>query len=251
MFRMVAGLGALTVLSALVAPAWAGDKDAAAVIEKAGKAHFPKGLDKKDQAIRTKTKGKLQIMGLGELDFTQEVSAHSGKFKEVMDLTIANKNINVVSVYNGKKAWIRSDGKDVDVTEDILNEFKDAAYSMNLMQGIFINDKMLKFRLLGEVKVKGKEAIGVTITRDGKKDINMFFDKKTGLISKVEMRKRDFMSGQEITEERYITEYMDVGGRMVAKKVEVQRDGKDFLSAEVLDIQYFEKLDDTEFAQPK
>ncbi len=65
------------------------------------------------------------------------------------------------------------------------------------------------------------------------------------------MRKRDLMNGQEVTEERYITEYQDVGGRKVAKKVEVLRDGKQFLEAEVQEVEILPKIDDSEFAQPK
>jgi hypothetical protein len=109
----------------------------------------------------------------------------------------------------------------------------------------------VKFSVLGEVQVKGKPAVGLTVSKEGRKDINVFFDKGTGLMTKVETRTRDLMSGQEVTEERFITEYQEVGGRKAGKKVEVQRDGKQFLEAEVVEIQFLEKLDDSEFAQPK
>ena len=99
--------------------------------------------------------------------------------------------------------------------------------------------------------IKGKTAVGVTASREGKKDVNLFFDKKTGLIVKTESRGRDLMSGQEVTEERFITEYQDMNGEKAAKKIEVQRDGKAFLEAEVLEVQILQKLDDGEFVQPK
>ena len=59
------------------------------------------------------------------------------------------------------------------------------------------------------------------------------------------------MSGQEITEERFITEYQELNGQKVAKKVELQRDGKAFIELEILEVQMLEKLDDSEFARPK
>ena len=228
----------------------AGEDDAAAIIKKTSKAHFPKGLDTKKEGVRTKTKGTLHVQGL-KLDFTQEVSVHAPKFKEVMELDVMGKKIVVTSVYNGKTAWIRADDKDVKVTDEILAAFKDAAHGMALMQGAFGNDKAVKYSLLGEVKVKGKAAIGVSVSKEGKKDINLYFDKKTNLITKVEMRTRDLMSGQEVTEERYITEYQEVDGRKVAKKIEVLRDGKELLTAEVTEVQILEKIDASEFAQPK
>jgi hypothetical protein len=168
-----------------------------------------------------------------------------------MELTVMDKKITVTTVFNGKDGWIRAGDKDVEVTAEILNELKEGAYLINLMQGVFLKDKSVKFSVVGEVQVKGKAAVGVTASREGKKDVNLFFDKKTGLITKVEARKLDLMSGQEVTEERFITEYQDIAGRKVAKKVEVQRDGKALLEAEVLEVQILEKLDDGEFVQPK
>jgi hypothetical protein len=251
MRRSVQFLPALSVLFAFAMIGQAGDTDAAAIINKAIKAHFPKGLDTKNQGSRTKAKGTLHIQGF-DLDFTQEISVQApSKFKEVMELTVMDKKTTVTTVFNGKDGWIRADDKDVKVTDEILNELKEAAYLINLMQGVFLKDKAVKFSVVGEVQVKGKPALGVTASREGKKDINLFFDKKTGLIAKVESRRRDIMSGQEVTEERFITEYQDIAGRKVAKKVEVQRDGKALLEAEVLEVQILEKLDDGEFVQPK
>jgi hypothetical protein len=242
---------ALAVPVVLALTGQAGETDSAAIVEKAIKAHFPKGLDTKNKGLRTKSKGTLHVMGI-DLDYNQEVSVlMPNKFKEVMELTVMNKNISVTTVFNGKEGWILADGKDFKVTDEILDELKEAAYSMSLVQGMFLKEKGVKLSVVGEVQVKGKPAIGVTVSRDGKKDINLFFDKTTGLLAKVEMRKRDIMSGQEVTEERFITEYQDVADRKIAKKVEVLRDGKALIEATVLEVQIFEKLDDGEFAQPK
>ena len=43
----------------------------------------------------------------------------------------------------------------------------------------------------------------------------------------------------------------DIADRKVAKKVEVLRDGKALIEAEVIDVQILPKLDDSEFAKPK
>jgi hypothetical protein len=243
---LVAGLVCLLAVSGQ-----AGDGDTAAIIAKAIKAHFPKGMDTKNKASRTKAKGTLHIQGI-DLEFNQEVTVQPpNKFKEVMEINFMGKNTTVTTVYNGADGWIRADDKDVKVTPEILTELKEAAYGIQLMQGVFLKDKTVKFASVGEVQVRGKATNGVTVSREGKKDINLFFDKRTGLLSKVEMRRRDLMSGQEVTEERFITEYQDLNGQKVAKKVEVQRDGKALLEAEVLEVQGFEKAADSDFAQPK
>jgi hypothetical protein len=249
--QTLAALGLFFGLALTGLTARADEDPARAIIYKAIKAHFPKGVDTKNKGVRTKAKGTLHVLGQ-DLEFTQDVAVQlPNKLKEVMEMTVMNMNITVTSVYNGKEAWIRAGEQDVPVTKEILAEFKDAVYGMGLIQGAFLKDKSVKSSVVGEVKVKGKPAVGVTFSRQGNKDINLFFDKGTGLIVKAEMRKLDIMSGQEVTEERFITEYQDAkDGRKVAKKVEVVRDGKPLLEAEVTDIQILEKVDDSEFVKP-
>jgi hypothetical protein len=251
MGRRLAILTVLGLLLGLAQTGQAADDDTAALIDKAIKAHFPKGLDTKNKAVRLKTKGTLHIGGM-DLPFSQEVAIQlPNKLKEVMELSVNNNNVTVTSIYNGKEAWIRAGDQDVKVTDDILKEFKDALYGIELLQGTMLKDKSVKVSLVGESKVKDKPAVGVTVTREGHKDINLFFDKETGLICKIESRKLDFQSGQEVTEERIITEYQEKAGRKVAKKVEVLRDGKEYLEAEVTEYDVSEKIDDGEFAKPK
>jgi hypothetical protein len=228
----------------------AGGDEATAIINKAIKAHYPKGVDTKHLGLRVKSKGTLHIQGM-DLDFTQEVAVQMpNKFKETMELTVNNMKVNTIAVYNGKQGWVKAAGKEIPVEKELLAEFQEAAYSMGLAQGMFLKDKGLKFSLLGEVKVKGKPAVGVKVSKEGKKDLSFYFDKATGLVAKVEVRKRDFMTDQEVTEERIITAYQDVQDRKVAKKVEVLRDGNPFLEMEVQEVQVLERLDDSEFARP-
>ena len=250
MRRLAFGLLLLSLHVGLLHAVRAADDDPAAIIDKAVKAHFPKGVDKTHLATRSKSKGTLHLMGM-DLDYNQEVAVQlPNKLKETMDLEVMGKKINVVSVYNGKEAWIKSGDNNVPVNDEILAEFKEATYSIGLLQGMFLKDKDLALSLVGESKVKDKPTIAVKISRKGKKDITLYFDKETGLIAKVEMRKRDFQSGQEVNEERIITEYQEVSGRKIAKKIEVLRDGKPFLEGEVTSVEVLEKLDDNEFAKP-
>src|SRR5262245_64385281 len=80
----------------------AGDDQAAAIIDKAIKAHFPKGVDNKNGGVRTQSKGTLHIMGL-DLEYAQEVSVQSpDKFKEVMELNVLNNKVQITTVFNGK-----------------------------------------------------------------------------------------------------------------------------------------------------
>ncbi len=245
----------LTAFGLLCGLSWvcqAADDEAAAIVNKAIKAHGLNAKDLKEFAYKGTNKGTLHIAGM-DLEFNQEVAIQTpGKFKEVMDFTIMNIKVTVTTVFNGKEGWIKANDKDVPVKGDLLAELKEAAYWMQLSQAMFLKDKSLKLSLLGEVQVNGKPAVGIKVEKEGKKDIDFYFDKDTGLIAKTQRRARDFQSGQEVLEERIITEYQKYkGGRKIAKKVEVKRDGKKFLEAEVIEANIVDHVDDSEFAKPE
>lgn len=249
MRRVICMFASVGLLLGLACHARAGD-EALAIVEKAMKAHLGGQKEKKRLAYQGKNKGTLFIGGM-ELEFTQNMSIQSpDKFKEVMEMTVNNQRVLVTTVFNGKEGWVKANDMDIKVDDDMLKEFKEAAYAMGLGQMSAFKDKSIKLSLIGEVQVNGKPAVGVTVSKEGKRDIAMYFDKATGLTAKIERRARDFMSGQEVNEERIITEYQDVEGRKMPKKVVVNRDGNKLLEAEVVELRFVERLDDSEFARP-
>jgi len=52
----------------------------------------------------------------------------------------------------------------------------------------FIGTSFLCFSLLGEVQVNGKTAVGVKISKEGKKELDFYFDKQTNLLAKTVLR---------------------------------------------------------------
>jgi hypothetical protein len=241
-------LTALGLLLGSVLLCRAGD-DPAAIVDKAVKAH---GIQGKEQpaGYRGRTKGTVHVNGM-DLEFTQEATTHmQGKFKEVLELKIAGQDLLITTVFNGKEGWIKFNDMKNAVPDEILNEFKEQAHAMQMLQGLSLKDKALKLSIIGEEKINNKPAIGVKVEKEGHKPIDIFFDKATGLVAKSQRRVRDMQSGQEANEERVITEYQDVGGRKLAKKVEVKRDGKPYVELEVLEAKLLDKIDDSEFAEP-
>ena len=220
-----------------------------AILERAIKAHG--GADKleKLKAFQVKAKGRLDV--LGGLEFEQESSVQTpDKIKEVVRLEVDGQKLTVTTVYNGTKGWINVNGTTMDMDEKVQAAIKDALYMMSFAGLRGLKDKEFETAALGEMKVNGRPALGVKVSKKGKKDINLYFDKETGLLAKLEYQATDPMSGQEVAEERFITEYQDSDGLKMAKKVVVQRDGKKYLEAEVTEAKGLEKIDDSEFAKP-
>ena len=226
------------------------EDEAKAVIAKAIKAHGGEEALTKFQAGQTRAKGKIEL--LGGLEFTQQSSFMlPDKLKETVDMEVMGQQVRVVSIVNGTKLSIEANGQEVPVEDKVKDMLKDAGYAMKVSRLVpLVKEKGFELAPLGEVKVNDKPAVGVRVSSKGEKDISLFFDKKTGLLAKVEHRTVDPMSGNEITEERIITEYTKTDGVPTPKKVTVNHDGNKYMEVEILETKRLEKLEDSEFAKP-
>jgi hypothetical protein len=250
MFRPVALLLS-GVVAALVAfaPATARAADEPKdIVAKAIKAHGGEDV-LKHKAARSKAKGKINLPGVGEVEFTQTTAYMlPDKFRDTLELSVGGKSVTVLTLLNGDKLTIEVDGKAVDAPDTAKNSLKDVAYMSEALRLVpLLKDKKYELSLIGEEKVEGKKTTGIRVSAKGQKDISIYFEKETWLMTKIEMRTTDD-SGNEITEERIITEYKKNGnGPPMPKKILVKRDGKTFVDAEMLELEYLEKIDDSEF----
>jgi hypothetical protein len=224
--------------------------EARTIIEKAVKAHGGEEFLSKHKAGQLKGKGKLEL--LGGVEFTQEASFMlPDRIKEVVEMEVNGQKVRVVTAFIGDKGFIQANGMDVPLNDDIKTALKEVGYVMKVGRlAPLLKEKGFELSLLGEVKVENKPTVGVLVTCKGHKDVSLFFDKETSLLAKVEARRVDPMSGQEVTEERIITEYQKQNGVPVPKKVLINRDGKKFMEMEVVEVKYLDKLDDSEFTKP-
>jgi len=241
----LAGVAFAALVSAQQGP------DLKAVIKKAIEAHGGEQNLAKYKAGVSKFKGTIEL-GPVTADVTGETSLQKpDKVKNVLNLDFSGKKLELITVFNGKQLWVNSMGQTKEVDDEkILN----AAREEMQIEGAGSLSDFLKepyeLNALGESKVKDKAAIGIRVSKKGQRDFNIFFDKKTGLVVKTEMRTLNAMTMQEITQEKFVLEYQDKAGMKIAKRVEIQRDGKPFMEIEITDVQALEKLDDSVFAKP-
>jgi len=236
----------------LLSPALRADDDAKAIVEKAIKAQG--GLDAltKYQAGQAKNKGKISIPGVGDAEFTQQTAYMlPDKFHESLELSIGGQTIAIDTRVNGDKVSITANGNDVPMSDSIKAAMKDVQHVMNVARlSALVKDKGIELSTAGETKVNDSPAVGVLVKMKDQKDVTLYFDKKTNLLAKIEFRTVDAMTGNEMTEERIVQEYQKSGeGLMAPKKLLIKRDGKDYLTAEVLEFKFLEKLDDSEFTK--
>ncbi len=158
--------------------------------------------------------------------------------------------IRSTTIYNKGKSSLEVNGNKVDAGKKLDEAFKGASHLLTASKLVPLRGKGYELSIVGEAKVNDKPAIGIRIAKEGQRNVTFYFDKKTSLIAKMEHRTIDPMSEQEITEERIITEYQKIDGVPQPKKVLINRDGKKFLEAEVVEMKSYEKLDDSEFKLP-
>lgn len=241
-------LSAAALVVALAPAARAADepKD---IIAKAIKAHGGEELLSKHKAGQLKSKGKLDLPGVGEVEFTQDTSYMlPDKFKDTLEFKVGGQDVSVFTLINGDKVTLEVNGKAVDMADKVKEAMKDMGYMLEVSRLVTLKDKGFELSLIGEDKVDGKKVVGVRVSKKGEKDVSLYFDATTHLTAKVEHRTTDQATGVEVTEERMPAGYeKNKDGVMIPKKVVVKRDGKKFLEAEVLEVKYFEKLDDADF----
>jgi hypothetical protein len=226
----------------------AADEDVKAIIDKAIKAHG--GADKlnQDKASVAKNQGTIDLAG--GIKFTEETTVQLDRIKSVLDLEVKGQTVRQTTVYNGEKAWLNVLNMTTELEGKALEEVKESAYLLRVSRLTALKDKPYELSALGEIKVNDRPAVGVKVSSKGHRDVNLFFDKETGLVAKIERRGVDPMTEKEFTEERIITEYQEKDGVKFPKKAVINRDGKKFIELEVLEIKTRDKFEDSEFAKP-
>jgi outer membrane lipoprotein-sorting protein len=247
-------LTAAVVLGLAAAGAARADEkaDARAVIDKAVKALGGEEKVAAKKALTFKSKGKFYGLGEG-IDNTGDFSVQApDKIRMQIDSSVNGMKFTLVVVFDGKQGWTKFNDQTNEMDKDAVEEMKEQMYA-GAVEALtpLLKDKGFELSPVGEVKVGSHEAVGIRVSHKGHRDVNLFFDKKTGLLVKSERRVKDQMTGgQEVTEERLMDDYKEAGGVKHPTKVVVKRDGKDYSDNEITDYQLVEQLDDSVFAKP-
>jgi len=241
------------VLLVAFAPAVrAADDDPKEIVARAVKAHGGEEFLTKHQAVQTSEKGKINVPGLGEVDFTDD-SAYMlpDKSKNTIEFEAMNLKVRFVAMSNAGTVTVDAtvNGQAADLGTNFKEAYKIVPHLLRVAHlAPLLKDKGFELSLIGEDKVEEKKVIGVRVIQKGQKDVSVYFDKETGLLAKMEYQTVDSTNGKEITEERIVKEYAkNKDGIPIPKKLLVKQDGKTFAEIETVEMKYLEKLDESEF----
>ncbi len=235
-----------------VGPLWSGDEAALrGLVEKAIKAHG--GADKlaKFQTVTMKGTGKFYGIGDQGLPFTAEwVFDGANRMRFSVELKSMGQTFKMVKVLNGNKGWQKlNDDKAAAMSKDTLAEEKAQQYGSWVATLLPLKDRAFKLVLLGDFKVGDHAVTGVRVSRDGKRDVRLYFDNSSHMLLKMDMRIKDD-SGKEVTQEYLYENYKDVDGAKEPMRLVLKRDDKLYVEGNMSEVLPGQKLDPGLFAAP-
>jgi hypothetical protein len=251
MLRTVTLLLAGFVLAATPPQVRAQDDDSRALVLKAMQAHGGKKNLNKYPAAQIKLKGEVEVMGV-QAKFTGEMFfLLPDKMKNIMTVEVNNMNLDIIQVFDGKQFHMKVAGQAIELKDDdLIKETKASLYCEKVASLMDLDDPAYKLSSLGEVQVSNKPAVGIRVSREGQRDVNLFFDKQSHLLVKYEFRAKDFMGQMEVTQEKLVSDYKEVMGVQTATKMTMLHDGKKAMDLEVIETRFAETFDDSYFTKP-
>jgi hypothetical protein len=172
------------------------------------------------------------------------------KYRADLELQEGGKNIKGVLVVNDNKGWFKAMDKTKEAPEGVAAFIQNLFYTARMPQLLpALTDKAYKLTLLAEVKVDEKDAVGLLIEHKDRKNVSLYFDKKTGLPLKSEISLTDPEGSKEITVEYHYRDYKDFDGVKLPAKMTIKLDNKE-LALEVSEIKSAEKVEASQFDMP-
>jgi len=169
-----------------------------------------------------------------------------------MNGTFGEAKLTITAVVNGDKAW-QSDGKMVEeITGDKLEYTKTEVYALWVTSlSALTTEKGFTLATAKGKDVDGKPTAAVTVAREKRPTITLYFDKATGLLVKTEYTAKDeFQKWKPVLDETYLGDYKEVGGMKVFTKLKVVRDGKTMIETTLSDQKWGAKIDPKAFEKP-
>lgn len=222
------------------------------VVERAVGAHGGAERLARARAEKVRLQGKIFLPGKDALvSFTAESTLQlPARFKYAARLNVANDQTNsLVQIIDGDRAAVMVDGQPQQLSPPALAELRKTLHLQRVVRLVpLLTEAGFELTPLGESKVNNRVVFGVKVSAKGQKDLRLYFDRETGLLIKTEHNIQD--GSKEVLQEEFYGDFKDFGGIRRWTRIAAFRDGKKLLEAEVLDVRYFDKIDDAEFAKP-
>jgi hypothetical protein len=244
-------LGAVLALAALLCPpSPARADDAAGIVDKAIKAAGGEARLSKIAVVSVKSKGVITINGEENPVETRLIFQGLDRVRSEFEGTFGGNDVKGITVINGDKGWRKFGDNSMELTGDQLAAAKRVS-QLSILTALLLplKGKDYKLETAGEEKIGNSPAVGVKVTTPDGKDFTLFFDKESGLPSKLIAKVPAFM-GEETVQQTIMTNYKEFDGIKRATKMEITRDGQPFSTQETSEVKFMDKADPGTFDEP-
>jgi hypothetical protein len=244
--------GSLLLMVAITAVRSGEEKDLRAIIARGILVRGGEANEAKYKGVTMKGAGTFYGLGEGIPFIGEWQFQGNNQSRATLEIKVMEQELTFTQVVNGDKGWVKFNDEVKTMPQEQLAEEKAANYATWVSSLFPLKDKAFKFVGVGEVKIGAHAATGVRVSHEGKRDINLFFDKASGLLVKTESQVKDVKGGgdREMSEETLFADYKEFKGIKYPTKITINRDGKPFVEARMTDIRPLEKLEDDVFGQP-
>ena len=154
-----------------------------------------------------------------------------------------------IAVCRGDKAWRSVQGKATEATKDDLQVLQDELYVLWIANLTPLKtEKGFSFFTLPDSKVNDREASTILVSRQGRGDLRLSFDKASGLLVRIERKAKQ--TGFPVDKEYLYTDYRTVDGVKLPSKYVEQVNGKKVVDVATMSYQFLPRIDDSVFEKP-
>jgi hypothetical protein len=158
----------------------------------------PKALETQ-KAMTWKVKGTFHAFG-APIPYTADYAfKFPNKLRFDMAMNAQGQEMKMTVLYNGQKGWEIALGQEQEMTETKRKETHHMVHAMSVSMLLPLADKAYRLTSLGDSQDGGRTLVGVKVSREGERDVSLFFDKATGLLHKSSFRALDEIQMKEVT----------------------------------------------------
>jgi len=152
----------------------------------------------------------------------------------------------------GETGWIRdAEGLNV-LSRERVADLREDLYASWVRTLLPLADKGFVLAPLPEIEVEGRRAWGLKVTHKGHREVRLYIDQESSLVSKTVTRTRSADNPERFdTLETIHVETGESAGLKVVRKSRVYRNGKLIMEVENSNIERLATLDDAVFAKPE
>jgi len=143
------------------------------------------------KAFTTSARGVLSTGDTHQIVIRSGYMSLPDRVKYSAELTMPNGGSQtIVSVLNGLKGWSQVGGDVIDMPREIYTIMQSEAYLQWITSLVPLKDAANHADGRAGEQDRGKTALGVKVARQGKPDVQLYFDPESGLLAKAVFSRR-------------------------------------------------------------